>query len=112
MLHLTRRVGEKIIIGDKDVVITVIELHSKSAVLETDVKMISYSLTASSVDAFGVGESRALLISGEVITVALIAMGGSTAKIGVDAPKAIAIHREEIYDRIKKYRIGSGASKS
>jgi carbon storage regulator len=45
-----------------------------------------------------VGES---LIIGDDVVVNVLSVKGNQVRIGVDAPKHISVHREEIYDRIK-----------
>ena len=44
-----------------------------------------------------VGESLKL---GEDITVTVLGVKGNQVRIGVDAPRDVAVHREEIYNRI------------
>jgi carbon storage regulator len=45
-----------------------------------------------------VGES---IIIGDDITIVILGVKGSQVRIGVDAPKNVNVHREEIYNKIK-----------
>ena len=58
MLILTRRVGEKVVIGDN-------------------------------------------------ITVAIIGVKGNQIRIGINAPKDVTVHREEIYERIRHEQLSA-----
>jgi carbon storage regulator len=46
-----------------------------------------------------VGET---LMIGDDVTVTVLGVKGNQVRIGVNAPKDVAVHREEIYDRIKQ----------
>lgn len=46
-----------------------------------------------------VGES---LIIGDDVVVNVLGVKGNQVRIGVEAPKDVSVHREEIYQRIQK----------
>lgn len=49
-----------------------------------------------------VGET---LIIGDEVTVTVLGVKGNQVRIGVNAPKDVSVHREEIYERIKKEQL-------
>ena len=53
-----------------------------------------------------VGET---LMVGDDVTVTVLGVKGNQVRIGVNAPKEIAVHREEIYERIKREKTGNNA---
>lgn len=46
-----------------------------------------------------VGET---LMIGDDVTVTVLGVKGNQVRIGVNAPKDVSVHREEIYERIRK----------
>ena len=58
-----------------------------------------------------VGET---LMIGDDVTVTVLGVKGNQVRIGINAPKDVSVHREEIYERIKAEQAGgsvpSGAS--
>jgi carbon storage regulator len=55
-----------------------------------------------------VGET---LMIGDDVTVTVLGVKGNQVRIGVNAPKDVAVHREEIYQRIQREKAdeeGSG----
>jgi carbon storage regulator len=49
-----------------------------------------------------VGET---LMVGDEVTVTVLGVKGNQVRIGVNAPKEVAVHREEIYQRIKQEQV-------
>lgn len=52
-----------------------------------------------------VGET---LMIGDEVTVTVLGVKGNQVRIGVNAPRDVAVHREEIYERIKREQAGAG----
>lgn len=50
-----------------------------------------------------VGET---VMIGEEVTVTVLGVKGNQVRIGVNAPKTVAVHREEIFERIKREQEG------
>ena len=54
-----------------------------------------------------VGET---LIIGDDVTVTVLGVKGNQVRLGVNAPRDVSVHREEIYERIQKEKQqGEGA---
>jgi carbon storage regulator len=51
-----------------------------------------------------VGET---VMIGNDVTVTILGVKGNQVRVGINAPKTIAVHREEIYERIKREQEGS-----
>jgi carbon storage regulator len=53
----------------------------------------------------GIGQS---IVVGENVTLTILGVKGNQVRIGVTAPREIAVHREEIYERIKRQKADGG----
>jgi carbon storage regulator len=54
-----------------------------------------------------VGET---LMIGDSVTVTVLGVKGNQVRIGINAPKDVAVHREEIYQRIQRGDEGEAAA--
>lgn len=52
-----------------------------------------------------VGET---LMVGDEVTVTVLGVKGNQVRIGVNAPRDVAVHREEIYQRIQDEKLNNG----
>ncbi len=50
-----------------------------------------------------VGET---VMIGNEVTVTVLGVKGNQVRVGINAPKNVAVHREEIYERIKREQQG------
>lgn len=48
-----------------------------------------------------VGEA---VVIGEEVTVTVLGVKGNQVRIGINAPKSVSVHRDEIFERIKTER--------
>lgn len=49
-----------------------------------------------------VGET---VMIGDDVTITVLGVKGNQVRVGINAPKSVAVHREEIYERIKREQV-------
>jgi len=52
------------------------------------------------------------IMIGDEVRVVMLGVKGNQVKIGIKAPKSVAVHRDEIYNRIKSNQIDSEGNTS
>jgi carbon storage regulator len=45
------------------------------------------------------------LMIGNEVTVTVLSIKGNQVRLGINAPKDVEVHREEIYDRVQKEKL-------
>jgi len=50
-----------------------------------------------------VGET---VMIGDEVTITVLGVKGNQVRVGINAPRSVAVHREEIYERIKREQQG------
>jgi carbon storage regulator len=53
-----------------------------------------------------VGET---VMIGDDVTITVLGVKGNQVRVGINAPKHVAVHREEIYERIKREQQAGGS---
>jgi carbon storage regulator len=53
-----------------------------------------------------------VVMIGNDVTVTVLGVKGNQVRIGVNAPRDVAVHREEIFERIKREERDGGSSES
>jgi carbon storage regulator len=54
-----------------------------------------------------VGET---VMIGNDVTVTVLGVKGNQVRVGINAPKTVAVHREEIFERIKREQEGNSGN--
>jgi carbon storage regulator len=91
MLVLSRRENESVII-DNDIELKLLKTQYNLAIFEVKYSDQLKEFESSTDGCFNISKN---------IKVSIVEIQKGKARIGIDAPKEISIHREEIYNKIK-----------
>lgn len=56
--------------------------------------------------------SESIIIGENSVKITVLGVKGNQVRLGIDAPKDISVHREEIYERIQQEKSGEGSAES
>lgn len=48
------------------------------------------------------------LVIGDDVKLQILGTAGNQVRIGIDAPREVSVHREEVYQRIQQEELGAG----
>jgi carbon storage regulator len=54
-----------------------------------------------------VGES---IVVGDDVTITVFEVRGDAVRIGIDAPRSVQVHRQEVYEELKRSNVASSAT--
>ena len=54
--------------------------------------------------------SESVIIGDNNVKITVLGVKGNQVRLGIDAPRDVSVHREEIYDRIQQEKSGEGSS--
>jgi carbon storage regulator CsrA len=98
MIHLARYPGESLMVGN-DRRITLVSIEGETVQLQLYTGPNAADWRADQRVALHVGDSHPWR---DGITVSLVHNRGDAARVGVDAPPGVSIHRLEVYEEIAR----------
>ena len=54
-------------------------------------------------------EDVVIQLGGRVVRVRVLAAGAGRVRLGIDAPREVAVHREEIWERVRQWNESSSS---
>lgn len=106
MLILTRKKGQRVEIGD-DIAVIVLGIHAKQIFIEVRAPAGVVLHSEESQQRFARGATLPAISAGQRlaigadVTVAFFGVHAHQARLGIQAPRHIPVHRDEVADRIR-----------